>query len=243
MSEEKGKPNNENLPVNYDPYDMDLKKQFHPKADEKNLIGIPRKHPLLLCGAKRKGKTCKHVAGFGTSHPGYGRCKYHGGNNTGPKTKEGKAKVAKNSTIHGLASCYIRNENIEIFDTVTSDRAAAIKVAIDIQMTNILSYLRDHKEKYELYGRAGGKEFADAKSRVWYKAEGNTAYYHAGTIEDNPLDRAFNTLRRLIDSHAKLTQTTGDDLLASINQELRAASSGQVSLSWGGEAQKREQKE
>lgn len=34
-----------------------------------------------LCGAKRKqgGGTCKHEAGWGTDHPGHGKCKLHGG--------------------------------------------------------------------------------------------------------------------------------------------------------------------
>ena len=33
-----------------------------------------------LCGARKKtGDTCRAFAGQGTSHPGVGRCKYHGG--------------------------------------------------------------------------------------------------------------------------------------------------------------------
>lgn len=37
--------------------------------------------PGELCGAKRRGKTetCTRPAGWGTDHPGAGRCKYHGG--------------------------------------------------------------------------------------------------------------------------------------------------------------------
>ena len=44
-----------------------------------------------LCGAKtRKGHPCKMM-----SEAGKRRCKFHGGMSTGPKTPEGKARIAK----------------------------------------------------------------------------------------------------------------------------------------------------
>ena len=45
------------------------------------------------CGAKAKstGERCKLVAGYGTSHLGEGRCKYHGGASTGPPKKNKNA--------------------------------------------------------------------------------------------------------------------------------------------------------
>jgi len=44
-----------------------------------------------LCGAKtRKGHPCKMM-----SEAGKRRCKYHGGMSTGPKTPEGKARIAE----------------------------------------------------------------------------------------------------------------------------------------------------
>ena len=46
----------------------------------------------LLCGAKNKtGTQCKQGVLFRN-----GRCKFHGGASTGPKTKKGKKKSAKN---------------------------------------------------------------------------------------------------------------------------------------------------
>lgn len=38
-------------------------------------------HDRSLCGAKRKGgkPPCEQPSGWGTAHPGYGRCKLHGG--------------------------------------------------------------------------------------------------------------------------------------------------------------------
>ena len=46
----------------------------------------------MACGAKtRKGTPCKRFDLYLS-----GRCKFHGGKSTGPKTAEGKAKVALN---------------------------------------------------------------------------------------------------------------------------------------------------
>jgi hypothetical protein len=54
------------------------------------------------CGAKRKsGGKCNQAAGWGTDHPGSGKCKLHGGASTGPKTKKGKAAVSQNARVHG----------------------------------------------------------------------------------------------------------------------------------------------
>lgn len=59
----------------------------------------PYNYPLLpedlrgmACSAKtRKGTPCKRTDLYIS-----GRCKFHGGKSTGPKTAEGKAKVALN---------------------------------------------------------------------------------------------------------------------------------------------------
>lgn len=45
----------------------------------------------VRCGAKtRKRQPCKNP-----SEPGKRRCKFHGGRSTGPKTDEGKARIAE----------------------------------------------------------------------------------------------------------------------------------------------------
>ena len=45
----------------------------------------------VVCGAKtRKGHPCKLM-----SEPGRRRCKFHGGKSTGPKTAEGRARIAE----------------------------------------------------------------------------------------------------------------------------------------------------
>lgn len=88
---------------------------------------------------------------------------------------------------------------------------------------------------------ADAEKYADMETRVWYsEGEGARSFYHAGSLEDRTLDRALNTLSRLIEKHARLNPDGSDDLLGMVNTELRNASKGKVSISWGGQAQARQ---
>lgn len=241
MADEKQQNKPGTLPEGYDPYDMVLKKQINSRADEKNVIGERRGFPVLYCGAKKpkRGTTCKSLAGAGTDHVGYGRCKYCGGASTGPRTPEGRASIAKStgerSRKHGFYSQVLNPAERDTYEELLEGKRIGLEDEIYMLKAKILSYLKRYSLKEQGAGYEGLKQ--------WYKDGEEKAFYHAGTIEDRPLQRALETLRRLVDSHSKLTQGTGDDLLTSINQELRAASKGQVTLSWGGEAQKKEKQE
>lgn len=53
--------------------------------------GVAKHRLRVICGAKtRKGTPCR-----AKSEPGRRRCKFHGGMSTGPKTEEGKARIAE----------------------------------------------------------------------------------------------------------------------------------------------------
>lgn len=75
------------------------------------------------CGAKAKqtGQPCRRPAGWGTSHPGTGRCKLHGGCSTGPKDNRGN----KNARTHGVYETIIRDRLTEeeqaVFDAISAD--------------------------------------------------------------------------------------------------------------------------
>lgn len=51
-----------------------------------------------LCGANKtdgSGDTCKHEAGWGTDHPGYGPCRKHGGATPNHRKAASRAQVAE----------------------------------------------------------------------------------------------------------------------------------------------------
>ena len=228
------------LPEEYDPYDMRLKVQFHPQADHINIISTMRKNPTLCCGAMKGGKPCRQAAGAGTNHLGYGRCRLHGGNNTGPKTPEGKARSVANNRIHGLYAKTLLPEEQAIFDELQDAEPKSLEYEINLQKAKIIGYLNRQREKFEKDREKEGDEIAYKKSKVFYSESenGGRSYYHAGTIEDKALDRALNTLRRLVEAHNRInTEEKTDDIMDTINNELRAASKGQVSISWGGNPQ------
>lgn len=227
--------NKAQLPEGYDPYDVDLKKRLHERADQKNFIADRRGKLVLCCGAKKK-KTeglCRSLAGSGTDHPGFGRCKYCGGLNTGPKTAEGKARSAQNGRKHGFYSQVLTAAEKDTYEELLEDKKVGLEDEIFMLKAKILSYLK----RFQLVQQGGGYQ-----STVQYYKDGEeSGYFHAGTIEDRTLTRALETLRRLVDSYAKLTGTDGDTMLSQINKELRDASQKESSESWGGPAQQRKE--
>ena len=65
-----------------------------------------------LCHAKtRNGLPCRNK-----SEPGRRRCKFHGGMSTGPKTPEGKARIAEAQRSRWAA--YRMNANVHILDAI-----------------------------------------------------------------------------------------------------------------------------
>lgn len=227
--------NKDTLPNGYDPYDKKLKKRLHEKADAKNFISERSKNLVICCGAKKKGKDglCNSLAGMGTKHPGYGRCKYCGGSSTGPKSAEGKAIVAQNNRKHGFYSEVLSLEERDTYEELLEKKQIGLEDEIHMMKAKIKVYLA----KYYRKAKAGERATIE-----WYKEGEEKGYFHAGTIEDRTLTRALETLRRLIDSHAKLTGNDSTTMLDEINAELRAASQQSASDSWGGNAQLRKEK-
>ena len=224
------------------PHDPEAKKKLNPLADDINFIDD---RGVLVCGARKKRGQgfCRSHAGAGTDHRGYGRCKYCGGRSTGPKTEEGRQKAAVNARKHGLYSGALRGRESEVYENLTQEKTVNLEHEIYFLKAKIVAYLERKKEQWEKTARQEGEAAADEKSKVWYatgeQGLGVKSYYHAGTIEDKPLIRALETLGRLVDKHAKLNPSNSDDLINQLNSELRAASHGKVSISWGGPAQER----
>lgn len=218
----------------FNPYDEELKTRLHPKADKTNVVGIRNGTPVLLCGAIKRGKPCRSAAGHGTDHRGYGRCRLHGGNSTGPKSAAGKAASSQNNRKHGFYSLALAPDEREAYETLLADKAVSVVHEINMLKAKILVYLKKWQAKIAEDGEAAAKvEY----NTVTEGENGDTVniatnYYHAASIEDRPLLRALETLGRLVDKHAKLNPEAGDDLISQINAELRAASHGKVTMSW-----------
>lgn len=224
----------DDLPEGFDPYDINLKKQLHERADAKNLVGIRGKSVVLLCGAKKKKNrgdgVCRSIAGTGTQHPGFGRCKFCGGNNTGPRSPEAKARVSQNARKHGFYSKVLTAEERDTYEELLVDRKVGLEDEIFLLKAKILSYLGEYNRR-RLAGR---------KATLEYVKEGESInYFHAGTIEDPVLTRALETLRRMVDSFAKLTGQDSGNLIDDINKELRQASQKEANTSWETPAQDR----
>jgi hypothetical protein len=247
------KPDKKQVSTKIGPLNTDL----HPQADEMNIVHQnPSGRYVLVCGAQRHGKRgyCTSFAGRGTNHKGFGRCSNHAGNSTGPITPEGKAISAQNSRIHGLYSKVLLPHEQKIFDQLYVSKDLGLESEILLLKTKILSYLEEWRYKfinnYQDAKAVGAnedqaKEFAKAKTEVWgsfVSEAGSTTgktKYQAATIEDRALDRSLRTLANMVEKHARLNGTSGDDLLNQINNELRAASLGKVGLSWAGGPPKR----
>jgi hypothetical protein len=203
--------------------DLEEMRKLNEKADTMNMLGIRWKRQVLLCGAKRKraDARCRNLAGAGTNHLGYGRCKFCGGASTGPKTDDGKAAVSQNGRIHGFYASTLDTEGREIFDALAQEQ----RVDLEFEIYRLKAQIIQHLKKWS------GKNAS--RRGVVEGTLGAEEYYIAGTIEDRPYIRALETLSRLVRHHARLNPENGNDLLGEINAELRAASKGKISISWG----------
>ncbi len=90
-----------------------------PKPPE--LPSFPEVLRGLTCGAKnRKGQPCKRTDLWKS-----GRCKFHGGMSTGPKTTEGKRKTSENGKIPKRKREKVRNSSkvIDVFIVDTEPKS------------------------------------------------------------------------------------------------------------------------
>ncbi len=78
--------------------------------------------PGILCGARtRQGGSCGQLAMTN------GRCRFHGGLSTGPKTAEGAARVRAANTIHGG-----RSQETQRFRKMIRDLNAGAKRLVEL---------------------------------------------------------------------------------------------------------------
>lgn len=223
----------------FDPYDLDGKRKIHPKADAKNFLDVRQGKVVLRCGARKKRKDglCKSLAGAGTSHPGYGRCKYCGGSNTGPKTEEGRQKSAQNARKHGLYAAYLTPNSQEIYEDLRKRKNHGVNEEIAFLKTKAVEYLQYVGIQRQARGKKG-------LMRQQFR-KGDVSEYEMGSIEDPYIHKTMEQIRRLVATNNALSVNTDDDILDEINRELREASKAVARKSWtaGPVQQRMERKE
>jgi hypothetical protein len=219
------------MTITFDPHDMEQKRKLHPKADEKNFIDQRGKSKTLVlrCGAKKaKGKEglCRSIAGMGTNHSGYGRCKYCGGASTGPKTKEGLEKATQNSRKHGLYARHLTEEEEQLYGEIRKKNDLSLADELALLRTKLLSY---YKHVYLLRRGAG----RNGLKRTHLK-RGDRIEYEMGSIEDPNVQKTLEQIRRLIATSNSIDALQQEDLIIQMNAELKAAALKETTASWSG---------
>lgn len=94
--------------------------KLHDKPS-REIVSHNQERKFCEAKAKQTGQPCRRPAGWGTNHPGTGRCKLHGGCSTGPKDIRGN----KNARTHGAYETIIRDRLTEeeqaVFDAISAD--------------------------------------------------------------------------------------------------------------------------
>ncbi|MBC8590621.1 phage terminase small subunit [Wansuia hejianensis] len=126
----------------------------------------PHDKNYKTCGAKtRKGTPCLRPAGWGTDHPGEGKCKLHGGKSTGPKDKN-KLKENKNAEKHGFFSKYLPEESLNIIQEIQD------KDPIDILWDNIqIQYAAIIRSQKIMYVENKEEMIKELKKKKEYDSE------------------------------------------------------------------------
>jgi len=97
---------------------------------------MPKKPPRPRCPAtsKRTGEPCKLHAGYGTSHPGFGRCKFHGGNS--PTHEKAAAILADKYAI--AVEDLVDDPDLQILIERVKRRADVLDLSDDLALARAL---------------------------------------------------------------------------------------------------------
>ncbi|HMJ03254.1 MAG TPA: hypothetical protein VK506_09945 [Conexibacter sp.] len=91
-----------------------------------------------ICGGKtrgtRKGGECQQPAGWGTTHPGYGRCKLHGGS-TQTQTVKALGEMARDEVLRATGvPVFVRKVDREVIRAVALAVVNALDLSVDQQV-------------------------------------------------------------------------------------------------------------
>lgn len=140
--------------------------------------GKPAEHPgrhgktpkRAICAARAKskaGEPCARPAGWGTDHPGTGRCKFHGGRSTGPPP--GTQNALKHGAYADLILEHLTPEERSIFEQVPADDG--LMQELRIVRFKLLRLLQP-MERQVAVGGPGGAEIVTLKVDEITRARG-----------------------------------------------------------------------
>lgn len=79
-----------------------------------------------ICGAKnRQGTPCRRPSGWGTDHAGEGRCKLHGGKNSGPP--KGNKNALKTGEYEAIWIDTLDEEEQQLYPMISQDLSTQIE--------------------------------------------------------------------------------------------------------------------
>ncbi len=155
-----------------------------------------------ICGAKtRAGTPCRRPAGWGTNHPGSGRCKLHGGCSTGAP------KGNKNGEKHGFYSKHLPKETLEIVKELEE------KNPLDILWENITI-------QYAAIIRAQKLMFVSSQDDKTIERSG----YKSGKLigEDYVVQMAWDKQEQFLNAQSR-AMTTLHQMIARYDELLRSS--------------------
>jgi len=103
----------------------------------------PRKGPFCD-GTTSKGKPCQHPKGYKTSHPGRGRCAYHGGKKGAPPGNKNAVATGEYETIYASA---LSEGEAHLYGVVEATRPLP-----QIEMDLKLACVRIHRMQLRIRG-------------------------------------------------------------------------------------------
>lgn len=148
----------------------------------------PRKRKGRKCGSKRKkGRgPCTQPAGWGTTHPGEGRCKLHGGLQPGDlRLKHGLYSTVKTTSVRELYREHAKNPD-------------PLNLEPELAMSRALLELVLSKEAEGIVDVASAAKLVDTVSRVVERIE-RARNMTALSIQD--VYRLMDELGRVVERH------------------------------------------
>lgn len=111
----------------------------------------------------RAGTPCRQPAGWGTEHPGAGRCKLHGGASTGPHDQRGNKNAVKTGEHETIWFDTLDGDEQQLLGRIPADALALVRDAIQ------LASIRERRMMQRIQALAAVGEFTTVERQVQHR--------------------------------------------------------------------------